>query len=138
MKRRKLDKVFFLLYNYYYKDGNYKEGKFEKFVPWHYTIFILNLGSILWTILIMSIGIYYLFHMFVNKSYSPYFLCISLIYFSFYYSYFINNRRYQKIYDEFKNNVKNSKSKSILTLIFVLLAPLILIIGSALLWHNML
>jgi hypothetical protein len=83
MKRRKLDKVFFLLYNYYYKDGNYKEGKFEKFVPWHYTIFILNLGSILWTILIMSIGIYYLFHMFVNKSYAHIFYAFPLFIFLF-------------------------------------------------------
>jgi hypothetical protein len=136
MKDNIPDRLFYLLYNYYFKDGNYKEGIFESFIPWHFTVFILSLGSVLWTVLAVAAGVYYFSHEFINKTWAPYFVGLYLIYFFFYYAYFINNRRYRDIYEYYKNKIPGNRRKSKWVLFMVFLLPLILIMGMALVWHE--
>jgi hypothetical protein len=136
MQGKKIDQVFFLIYNYYYKDGNYKNGGFTKFYPWHYTIFVLSFGTMIWTIFITSAGAYYLNNKFINSSFAPIFIGCYFLYFSFYYSYFIKGSRFQKIYNEFKDTIYQSKFKSILAIIILIVLPLILIIVFTLIWHK--
>ena len=137
MKKKKIDHLFFLVYNYFYKNGNYKNGIFTKFYPWHYTIFVLSLGSVFWTILFFSIGTFYLGNKFVNSSSAPVFIACYFLYFSFYYSYFIKKNRYQEIYDEFKNTIYVEKIESIVAVVVLIILPLILIILFSLIWHNL-
>src|ERR1700733_8160016 len=136
MRWKKIDHLFFLIYNYYYKDGNYKDGIFTKFYPWHYTIFVLSLGTMFWTILFFSIGAFYLERKFLNNSSVPIFITCYFIYFYFYYSYFIKQNRYQKIYDEFKSTVYLKKIKSLVAVIMLIILPLILIMIFSLIWHK--
>ncbi len=91
-----------------------------------------------WTAFFLSAALHYSSHSFVNKSYSTYLTIGCFLYFSFYNSYFISNRRYLKIYEEFKDEIENSRRKSVFTLIIILVLPLLLIMGAALYWHNML
>jgi hypothetical protein len=138
INKKLIDKFFFTLYNYYHKDGNYRNGYFTKFIPWHYTIFILSLGTILWLIFFASVAVFYIRNKFVNTLYVPFFILAYFIFFSFYYAYFIKNDRYQEIYDQFKDGVKLKKIKSIVAIFLVIVLPLILIVICSLFWHNLL
>ncbi|HEX3078878.1 MAG TPA: hypothetical protein VHQ04_00385, partial [Puia sp.] len=103
LKRNKIDYLFFLIFNYYYKDGNYKTSRFTKFYPWYYTLFVISFGTMLWTILIFSMGLYYLVDKIVTSSYAPMFLACYFIYFTLFYNYFIKQNRYEEIYGVYKD-----------------------------------
>ena len=137
VKGKNIDQIFFLIYNYYYKDGNYRNGLFTKFYPWHYTLFVISLGTMLWTILFCSVGLYYLNNKFINSSYTPIFIACYFISFIFYYLYFIKENRYKEIYDDYKDKINSKKIKSFVSVVILVALPLALILVTALIWHSL-
>jgi hypothetical protein len=138
MNKELVDRIFYLVYNFYYKNGNYKNGYFLKFIPWHYTIFILSFGTTVWGMFLYSASVFYLKSEFINKSYMIYFFGFYLLIFSFYYSLFISKSRYQIIYERYKNDKRLDKLKSFFAIFVLIVLPLILIILFSLIWHKIL
>ncbi len=135
---KKVDKIFYLVYNFYYKDGNYRSSRFSKFLPEYYTIFILSMGTMLWGIFFTSAVLFYVKNQFVNKSFVPFFAVFFIASYPFYYTLFISNSRYEEIYEHFKKAIKIRRSHSILAVLFVIAFPVILILLSSLIWHQLL
>jgi hypothetical protein len=135
MKKKAIDKYFFFLYNFYFKDGKYRNGLFSKFLPWHYTVNVLSLGTMLWVIFLQSVYRYlFLNNTTTTTSDKLIYILVYFLSFMFYWGYFITDRRYIAIYSQFKE--QRSIYKSFITLFAVVILPLFLILFCSLTWHR--
>ena len=133
MIKKEIDKYFFFLYNFYFKDGKYRNRLFSKFVPWHYTIFVLSFGTMLWAIFLDAAYKYYILNK-IGTSNKWIYVLLYFLSFMFYWGYFITDRRYIAIYSQFKE--QRSIYKSFFTLFAVVILPLFLILFCSLIWHH--
>lgn len=124
------DYPFFLIYNWYYKDGMYN----RKIDPGQTAIHSIILGIILWIVMLM-----HMFNLIINKkgefdtSFKVYAGFIAVVLMAFLYNYYYFSDRYLRIYNQFveysKQN-KNRKRDLVITFIFLYLPfPVIVIWG---------
>jgi hypothetical protein len=124
--------IFYCIYNTQYLDGKNKVNK----TPWFVALGLMIAGTFCWLALAVEMLYFYVFNRnFPNVSIIGDFgICIFLFY--VHYIYFIKNRKYEDIYNQFKSVNSNKKGLEKLICVLYIFVPALFSMLIAMIWHK--
>lgn len=127
-----MDYIFYCIYNSQYLDGKNKANQ----TPWINALGLMIVGSCSWGLIFMKILYFYIYKINVPKSSLSGAFVIAIIMIFVHYFLFINNNRYQMIYEKYKSDDANKKKIEKLIGVVYIFLPTIAFMLIALIWHN--
>jgi hypothetical protein len=121
-----MNRLFYVIYNSYYKDGQYKDDIPSLTVGGIFTISFFSIGLSIFNLIGWINPLYSKIKIGNFITFFSISFCALIVYFLFY-----HNKRYRKIYQTYKNNVflnsKLAKRFSFFIVILFILSPIILV-----------
>lgn len=121
-----MNRLFYIIYNSYYKDGEYKNDIPSLTVGGIFTISFFSIGLSIFNVIGCINPLYSKIKIGNFVAFFSIFFCGLIVYFLFY-----HNKRYRKIYETYKDNVflnsKLAKRFSFFIVILFILSPIILV-----------
>lgn len=125
-----IDKLFYIIYNSYYKHGEYKNDNPSLTVGGIFVGCFFGIGLSIKSIINFTNPLFDPVNNPAAKASKPLMLLVTLICGVLVYFVFYHNKRYQKIYEQFKEdgflNSKLAKYLAFTTAILIIISPLIL------------
>jgi hypothetical protein len=125
--------LFYNLYSWYYKDGNYKRS----ITPWFQAVSGLAVGCMGWFFLLSAVYYHYVLNSYQIKIPNVVFFLIALFFFTIFYSLFAKDKKYERIYAEYKYFDEKGKTKGRFIAIMFMVFPWLLSMILSLIWHKM-
>lgn len=124
--------IFYCIYNTQYLDGKNKVNK----TPWFDALGMMIAGSFLWISIIGEFFYFYILNQNTPASSTAEIsiTCIPLLY--MHYFWFIKDKKYEKIYEQYKREGINNKSKEKWIAILYIFLPTVIFMLIAMMWHK--
>jgi len=116
--------LFYNLYSWYYKDGNYN----KKITPWFQATASLAIGFMLWIFLFTTIYYNYILNSSKVNIPTPIFLIFAVFIYTIIYFLFVKDNKYERIFIEYNYLDRNKKVMDRFIAIMFILFPGVLIL----------
>jgi len=124
--------IFYCIYNTQYLNGKNKVNK----TPWFDALGMMIGGSFLWISIIGEIFYFYILNQNAPaSSIAEVSITCVLLFYAHYFG-FIKDKKYQKIYEQYKNEGGNNKVKEKWIAIIYIFLPAVIFMLIAMMWHK--
>ncbi|MFI5163572.1 MAG: hypothetical protein ACHQHN_20015 [Sphingobacteriales bacterium] len=124
--------IFYCIYNTQYLDGKNKVNK----TPWYDALGMMMGGSFLWTSIIVEIFYFYILNQNTPASSIAEVSITCFLLFYSHYFWFIKDKRYEKIYEQYKVDGGDNKAKEKWVAILYVFLPAVISMLIAMMWHR--
>jgi hypothetical protein len=124
--------IFYCIYNTQYLDGKNKVNK----TPWYDALGMMMAGSFLWISIIGEIFYFYILNQNTPASSIAEISITCVLLFYTHYFLFIKDKKYEKIYKEYKVESGNNKAKEKWIAILYIFLPALISMLIAIMWHK--
>ncbi|MDB5060223.1 MAG: hypothetical protein JWP67_66 [Mucilaginibacter sp.] len=124
--------IFYCIYNTQYLDGKNKVNK----TPWYDALGMMMAGSFLWISIIGEFFYFYILNQNTPASSIAEVSTTCVLLFYTHYFLFIKDKKYEKIYEEYKVEIGNNKAKEKWIAILYIFLPALISMLIAMMWHK--